>query len=210
MDLLLQIALFLLLGVVLHFVDGLAGTALYRAWYNMTHKDPLVSGERRGFLQQQPLRIRLYWALAITAVAAVAVLSSGTFFQDTTRILLNLLAMLVGLSAGFLLAPGILAALPDKWNKASRYLEETEKASAAGIPQAPADDRVQTRSARDNHARPASPSASQDTATSRDNPSPGMLQAPAGQPVNPGPNPSSNPDSKPHWRKGVDEFLNKP
>lgn len=210
MDLLLQIALFLLLGVVLHFLDGLAGTALYRLWYNMTHKDPLLAGERRGFLQQQPLRVRLYWALALTILAALAVLSSGSFFQDTTRILLNLLAMLVGLSAGFLLAPGILAALPDKWNKASRYLEETEKNSAAGLPPAAADDRAPAGPAHAGQAGPNSPSDSKAVAASRENPSPGTPQAPAAHLAKPDANPGSNPDAKPDWRKGVDEFLNKP
>ncbi|MBI1193543.1 MAG: hypothetical protein GC205_10255 [Bacteroidetes bacterium] len=189
MDLLLQIALFLLLGVVLHSLDSYLGTALYRGWYNMTHKDPLAAGERRGFLQQQPLRIRLFWALALTGIAATAVLVSGTFFQDTTRILLNLLAMLVGLFAGFLLAPSILAAFPDKWKRASRYLEETEKTNATTKPVPPAAGSVPPEPVIVTPPEAAPPAASLPPPPSTDPP----------------PTPKT-----PDWRKGVDEFLKKP
>jgi len=205
MDLLLQIALFLLLGVVLHSLDSFLGTALYRGWYNMTHKDPLPAGERRGFLQQQPLRVRLFWALALTGLAAIAVLISGTFFQDTTRILLNLLAMLVGLLAGFLLAPSILAAFPAKWKKASRYLEETERMS----PQANAAPPPKAASA-------AAPSSAPATAPSPALAPASVASAPAPSPEKPAPTPPPEkpapapPPEIPDWRKGVDDFLNKP
>ena len=38
MDLLIQIALFVLLGVLLYYIDSAILTGLYRVVYNMTHR----------------------------------------------------------------------------------------------------------------------------------------------------------------------------
>ena len=126
MDLLVQIGLFFILGLALFWFDSWAGVGLYRGWYNMTNREPLPSGERRGFLLHRPARVRIGWALALAAIVTALTLRYGSFFQDSTRVVLNLLAMLVGLGIGLLSAPSILRRLPGVVDTASDYLDEVE------------------------------------------------------------------------------------
>lgn len=131
MDQIIQIALFLLLGVLLYALDAAALTRLYRMGYNMTHQHPMDPGIRKGFLLQQKGRVRLSWAWILTAAAALATLLSGRFFSDTTRVVLNLLSLGVGLSLGFVLAPLVLRHLPGQVRRAADLADELEETAAA-------------------------------------------------------------------------------
>ena len=79
MDLLIQIALFVMLGVLLYYIDSAILTGLYRVVYNMTHRDPLDQSVRKGFLMNRNARVRLTWAMGITAVVAIITLLFGNF-----------------------------------------------------------------------------------------------------------------------------------
>lgn len=199
MDLLVQILLFFVLGLALYWADAAVGVGLYRGWYGMTHRDPLPEGVRRGFLHGRPARVRLAWALGLAAVLALVTIRYGSFFQDSTRVVLNLLALLVGLGAGLLAAPSVLARLPGVVESAADYVDAVdagERRPGEDLRRAGGRAAEALRDAATGKAGPAAPQPREKE------PPPAAEDAP---PPADDPPPSGDGD----WRRGVDDFLNK-
>ncbi len=204
MDLIIQIALFFLLGVLVYYADGVMGTGLYRLWYNMTHKDPLSSGVTLGFLHNRSARVRLIWALTITVIVTAVSMIFGNFFSETTRVLLNLLALLVGVSAGFLVAPIVLKRVPGQVSKVIDYADQAEKGDSPF--------------AGPGHSEPK-PKSRPEATVSENAPAKQSLPVPESRtpdrslspesPATPSPDKPEIPDAGSDWRKGVEEFLKK-
>jgi hypothetical protein len=216
MDLLIQIALFVLLGVLLYYIDSAILTGLYRVVYNMTHRDPLDQSVRKGFLMNRNARVRLTWAMGITAVVAIITLLFGNFFSDSTRVVLNLLAMLVGLSGGLVLAPILIKTMPGKLNQAVDYADQKEME----LKRASSEERIQRESPADQPSTQqggASQTASEQWETpevdysikTRAQPD-DAAEISKDVPNQESPKVSTSDPEKPlDWRKGVDDFLNK-
>lgn len=223
MDLLVQILLFFILGLALFAFDAWAGVGLYRAWYGMTHKDPLPPGQKRGFLVRRKASIRLAWALAIAALIAAISVRYGSFFQDSTRVTLTLLAMLVGLGLGLLAAPSVLSRLPGLVNDATDYVDAVERGDRR-----PGEDlrdaaRKATDRATDKAADlaaevqkrkktpPSKPYAAPKQASKPNHGTPGPEATDTDEAPSPDTgDPASGQREKPQdWRSGVDDFLKK-
>jgi uncharacterized membrane-anchored protein YhcB (DUF1043 family) len=130
MDHLIQIILFLLLGVLIYYLDSSFGLRLYRSWYGMTHKEPLPESEVKGFLINQPMSSRISVALVITSIGAVISFLSPRFWDNTLQIVLTIMALAVGLVVGFMFAPAILKAVPGRVKKVVDYAEQVESGEA--------------------------------------------------------------------------------
>lgn len=218
MDLLVQILLFFVLGLALFALDAWAGVGLYRVWYGMTHKEPLAPDQRRGFLVHRKASVRMAWALGIAGVIALISVRYGSFFQDSTRVTLTLLAMLVGLGLGLLAAPTVLARLPGMLNGASDYVDAVERGDRR-----PGEDLRKTATkateqaidkasdlAAELRSKPAEPSAAAAKAEPHAGEGPKKsdavrIDAEKGVNAKPGDKPA---DGR-NWRKGVGDFLDK-
>jgi hypothetical protein len=212
MDLLVQILLFFVLGLALYWADAAVGVGLYRGWYGMTHRDPLPEGVRRGFLLGRPARVRLAWALGLAAVLALLTIRYGSFFQDSTRVVLNLLALLVGLGAGLLAAPTVLARLPGVVDRAADYVDAVdagERRPGEDLRRAGGRAAEALRDAATGKAGPAAPKDRGGKASAPppadDAPAEADPPAAADPPAEDAPPSAGDPD----WRRGVDDFLNK-
>ena len=132
MDQLVQILLFLILGILLYYIDSLVGTGLYRGFYNLTHKDELDPAVRKGFLVDRSAGHRLGWAVAIVVIASGIAFLSGAFFGDRTlENALLVVTMFVGLLLGFLFAPTVVRFLPGALKRSVDYVESIESGESS-------------------------------------------------------------------------------
>ncbi|MFT7588789.1 MAG: hypothetical protein ACI959_001001 [Limisphaerales bacterium] len=126
MDLLVQILLFFIMGVLFYFIDSRLLGSLYRWWYGMTNKEGLPEGVTKGFVSEREVGVRVGWAIFFTGVGAAITLVSGSFFNNSTDVVLTLMALFVGATLGFLAAPYVLKYLPGKVESATDYLDKVE------------------------------------------------------------------------------------
>ena len=209
MDLLVQILLFFIMGILIFYIDGLVGTGLYRGWYNLTHKDPLDPSIQKGFLTNRPVPFRLGWALAFTLIGAGITIVSGSFFNDSTSVALTLMALFVGLILGLLAAPTLIRVLPGRVNKAVNYVDEVESGerklgddlkqaateATKGIAGAAVAGVSKVREAAEEARETAEDAAA--SITGRE------------EKAKPEPPAEEEPEEKPDWRSGVQDFMDK-
>ena len=115
--LLFWVLVYLVIGGALYNLDYQYGSRLYMWWYAMTHKEPLVETDRRGFIHGRKSRQRFTVALLSSLVIVLAL---GRFM--TSNILFAALIWISGipaLMAGFYFGPPILRL----WNKKNVMLD---------------------------------------------------------------------------------------
>lgn len=98
MEIIMYLSVFVVLGVVLHFVDVKKGEALYKYLWGKVHKDPLPENKSRGFIAGRKTIERVWPALTIVVIM---------FFL--LRILGEHDFIILVLKAVFLMFPALLA-----------------------------------------------------------------------------------------------------
>jgi hypothetical protein len=92
---------FLVLGAVIHVVDHHLGSRIYRWWYNMTHRDPLPKEIIRGFVFEQPARVRFQVAIILAALqSGLAAFGGANPIIELLTVIVEVPVAMVGFYCG--------------------------------------------------------------------------------------------------------------
>lgn len=119
---------FFILGIVLYYIDTKQGIKWYRGWHNLTHKDPMPDDVIKGFLVNNDIRSKLTIGL-ILVIAEIGI----SFFWGMASPLEDIfygIGELVGVVAGFYLAPKMIRTVPGGVKGAIEYMDKVDKGEA--------------------------------------------------------------------------------
>lgn len=101
---------FLVIGVLAYYCDAVKGVDWYRAWYRLTHKEPLPPEMSRGFIVGQKGSDRIWTAIPLALVA------SGLLFLFGERSLITLFWLTVVESVALFFGFFLAGLVHIKWN----------------------------------------------------------------------------------------------
>ncbi len=200
---------FFILGILLFYIDTKRGIIWYRGWHNLTHKDPMPDGVIKGFIVNNDFRSKLTIGL-ILVLAEIAV----SFFWGMASPLEDLfygIGELVGVIAGFYLAPKMIKTVPGGIKDTIEYIQKVESGEAdvkkdfiKGAVKAgtevkniiTAEDSEEIKTSPPSQApepEPAKPKETEETKAEE----PNQVQ------------PKNDDDKDDDWRKGVKKFMDK-
>lgn len=118
---------FIVIGAGWYVVDRSIGIGFYRWWYDMTHRDPMPADVNRGFIYNQPAKVRFTAAVAIAVIqSATAVLDgSGDFSIELLSVFLEVPVIMLGFFAG----PRVYAI----WGDRERLLDRVDELERDGV-----------------------------------------------------------------------------
>lgn len=119
---------FFILGILLYYVDTKQGIKWYRGWYNLTHKDPMPDDIIMGFIVNNDIRSKLTIGL-ILVIAEIGI----SFFWGMASPLEDIfygIGELIGVIAGFYLAPKMIKTVPGGVKGAIEYMDKVDKGEA--------------------------------------------------------------------------------
>jgi len=192
---------FLVLSIIVFFLDKNLGTKWNKTWYNLTHKDPHEGEFTRGFVAGRGIQSRLGVAIFLSVLVFVLTFFSGVMpaIQAFTFSLLGILASVIG----FYICGFLFGGKTNKLNDAMEYIEKVEQGEADLKADALEKAKKVGQDIKDTH----------DRVVQREKEAPEEITEIEAPKVEPKPEVKPEPPSKPEdpkdWRKGIDDFMNK-
>ena len=179
MDTLLTLAIGLIAGIIIYFIDLKAGRRWNTGWYNLTHQHPSPELLPKGLIHLQPFTRKLFMAIVVSAIyVTIAILAGGAHALFDLYIgAIAVIGLMLGFYAGVLIFKSRVNMAPVR--------EVMSKM-----------DSMEARAHQRDAPAPRSAEPVQ---------RPGRMDAAAGQPKEaPAPD-----EEKPDWREGIKKFRDK-
>lgn len=96
---------FIVIGAGWYVIDRSVGAGFYRWWYGMTHRDPLPPEVERGFIYNQPAKIRFTAAVLIAMFQSIVSVQEG--HSDFSVELLSVFLEVPVIMLGFFIGPKV-------------------------------------------------------------------------------------------------------
>ena len=112
---------FIVIGAGWYVIDRSVGTGFYRWWYGMTHRDPLPADVERGFIYNQPAKIRFPAAILIAVIQSIVSVQDGQ--SDFSIELLSIFLEVPVIMLGFFIGPKVY----NWWVSRDHLLQKVDK-----------------------------------------------------------------------------------
>jgi len=111
--------IFFFVGAFWQIIDSILGVKVFRIWYNLTHKEPLMPEIRRGFITKRGSKANAFWAFIGSLVLCLLFVFQGDAGSLTKMMLwfLGIPVIMIGFYFG---GPG----LKKMWKKRDIFFEK--------------------------------------------------------------------------------------
>ncbi len=202
MEFLFSSLLFIILGLLLFFLDKKFGTSWNRYWYNLTHKQPRAGGLEKGYIAGRKIRMRLIVSAISVLFIFILMMLTNLFnafqlnpFQVMAFGLLGIPAVLIGMYIGNAITGGGKG----KVDKALDYIEKVEEGEA--------NVKKDLIKGATKVGKEFNEIKTKVTDQFKKEESEEVAKPPKPEPKDE--EIKENPEEKKDWRKGIDDFLNK-
>jgi|SRR3989344_357369 len=114
--------IFFFVGAFWQIIDSILGVKVFRIWYNLTHKEPLMPEIRRGFITKRGSKANAFWAFIGSLVLCLLFVFQGDA-GSLTKMMLWLLGIPVIMIGFYFGGPG----LKKMWKKRDIFFEKIDE-----------------------------------------------------------------------------------